>query len=604
MARTLICGQWKTIEELYFSQLSQGNQMMKRLQQLMPVAGVLAGVLGLMTGALAADSAPPAKPNFVVAADGSGDFKTVQEAINAAPDNSDARVVIRIKPGTYHEQIIVLKTKSKLTLLGEDAVTTILNWNRNVNDPIPAAADKFNPGVNVRADDFRGENLTMENTSGDHGQALALRVDSDRTVFENCRFLGWQDTVMVNNGRQYFKSCYIEGRVDFIYGSGTAVFENCHIHSKNGGYITAASTPQEKPYGFVFLNCKLTGDPNPWIDPATGKPNEKSRPGALAYLGRPWRPYGSVTFINTEMDDHIRPEGWHNWGKVENEATARYSEYKSKTLDGTPVDVSKRVVWAHQLTADEAAKYTIAGILGGADNWNPVATASNVTGSTPVTKAAAMSTPARGKVRIVLAGDSTVTDDAGWGLGFKHQLKSEVELINLSKGGRSSGSFVKEGRWKQTLELKPDYVLIQFGHNDQPGHGPERETDPKTTYRANMERYVDEARAAGIQPILVTSLSRRQWGKDGKIKSTLTPYVETVKQIAAERKVPLLDLHTLSIALYEKMGKDAVLEISPTKEGGYDGTHLNAKGGEIVGRLVADALRQSVPDLAPYFNAP
>lgn len=225
-------------------------------------------------------------------------------------------------------------------------------------------------------------------------------------------------------------------------------------------------------------------------------------------------------------------------------------------------------------------------------------------------------TPTPIKIKIVLAGDSTVTDNAGWGAGFKAQLQPEVELTNLSKGGRSSGSFVKEGRWKQTLELKPDYVMIQFGHNDQPGHG-DRETDPQTTYRANMERYVDEAKAAGITPILVTSLSRRQWGPDGKIRSTLLPYVEVVKEIAAKKGVPLIDLHALSIAEYEKMGPQGTLEISPLKNAdpnsknsdtaaaqnqGYDGTHLNAKGGALFGKIIADALRQAVPALAAYLK--
>jgi lysophospholipase L1-like esterase len=365
--------------------------------------------------------------------------------------------------------------------------------------------------------------------------------------------------------------------------------EDCEIHSKNGGYVTAASTPQDKPFGFVFLNCRLTGDPAPWINPATGQPDPKNRPGADAYLGRPWRPYGSVAYINCQMSGHILPAGWNNWGKAENEQTARYAEFGSKTPDGKPLDVSKRAPWAKQLTAEEAARYTVANVLGGTDNWNPASAPANTVA-------------ARAQVRIVLAGDSTVTDDAGWGAGFKQRLKPGVELINLAKGGRSSGSFMAEGRWKQTLDLKPDYVLIQFGHNDQPGHGPERETDPKTTYRANMERYVDEAKAAGIKPILVTSLSRRQWGADGKIHSTLTPYADTVRQIAAEKNVPLIDLHALSIAMYEKMGQKAVEEISPTKTGGLDGTHLNAKGGDLVGRLVADALRQAVPALADYLQ--
>jgi lysophospholipase L1-like esterase len=220
-------------------------------------------------------------------------------------------------------------------------------------------------------------------------------------------------------------------------------------------------------------------------------------------------------------------------------------------------------------------------------------------------------------IRIVLAGDSTVTEKAGWGTGFAKCLTENAVCINLSRGGRSSGSFIKEGRWKKALDLKPDYVLVQFGHNDQPGHGPERETDPQTTYKANMERYVDEGRAAGIQVILVTPLSRREWGPDGKIHSTLAPYAEAVRQIAAERHVPLIDLQARSIELYDKLGKEEILKLSPKKNAdpnsknsdtasaandGYDGTHLNAKGSEVIGQIVAEELEKAVPALVPYIK--
>lgn len=305
---------------------------------------------------------------ITVAADGSGDFKTVQEAIAAAPEKSTEATVIHLQPGTYQGPVVVPKAKPHLTLQGDDAAITIITYDKNVNDPIPAGIDKFNPAVQVQADDFRATQLTIRNTSGDHGQALALRIDSDRVVLANCRLLGWQDTLMVNNGRQYFRDCYIEGRVDFIYGSGTAVFDHCTIHSKNGGYVTAASTPQDHPFGFVFMNCKLTGDDVPWLAPP-GTPNAKpAKPNKMTYLGRPWRPYGSVTFINCELGDHIRPEGWHNWGKPDNEKTARYAEY-GNTGPGAKSD--QRVPWSKQLTKDEAARITVEKVLGGQDGWKP-----------------------------------------------------------------------------------------------------------------------------------------------------------------------------------------------------------------------------------------
>ena len=304
---------------------------------------------------------------ITIAADGSGDFKTLQEAVAAAPKNSTETTVIHLKPGTYQGPVVVPKDKPKVTFEGESAEKTIITWDKNVNDPKPEGADKFNPGVQIQADDFHAENLTIQNTSGDHGQALAMRIDADRAVLKKCRLLGWQDTLMINKGRQYFKECYIEGRVDFIYGDGTAVFDRCEIHSKAGGYLTAASTPQDHPYGFVFLNCKITGDDKLWADPS-GATTPKPQKDYKAYLGRPWRPYGSVTFINCEMGEFVKPEGWHNWGKVENESTARYAEYNSK---GPGANVDKRVPWSKQLRKEEAEKITVENVLGGSDHWKP-----------------------------------------------------------------------------------------------------------------------------------------------------------------------------------------------------------------------------------------
>jgi lysophospholipase L1-like esterase len=208
------------------------------------------------------------------------------------------------------------------------------------------------------------------------------------------------------------------------------------------------------------------------------------------------------------------------------------------------------------------------------------------------------------RVRIILVGDSTVTDTSGWGLGFKATLADEVECVNASLGGRSSKSFREEGHWDEVLKKGADYVLIQFGHNDQPGKGPERETDAGTEYRANLERYIREARAAGMKPVLVTPLTRRQFGNDGKIRSTFTPYVAAVKQVAAAMDVPLIDLHARSIALCESLGKEGCEAISPRTEKDVDATHLNARGSELMGRLVADELRKVVPELGPSFRSP
>jgi pectinesterase len=327
-------------------------------------------ITALSALALLLSPAVAAERLIVVAADGSGDVRSVQEAFAAVTDNSPERTIIHLKPGTYDGQKILAREKRNVTLRGEQAETTILTWHANTNEEQPPGTHPRHKGTAlvVLADDFRADRLTFQNTSGDHGQALALRIDGDRAVVTNSRLLGWQDTVMLNNGRHYFRDTYIEGRVDFIYGSATAVFERCEIKSKNGGYVTAASTPPERAHGFVFINSRLTSDPAPWVDPTGKTPAKVSASAPLAYLGRPWRPYGSVTFVNTEMGAHIHPAGWHNWGKLENESTARYAEYNSR---GPGAGRSARVAWSRQLSASEAEQFTAARILAGTDGWRP-----------------------------------------------------------------------------------------------------------------------------------------------------------------------------------------------------------------------------------------
>ena len=288
---------------------------------------------------------------LTVAADGSGDFKSVQAAVDAAPANSPERIVIHVKPGTYKERIRIGKDKPRLTLRGDWAPRTLLTYDLAATKVIPPATRPVGTSDSystlVEADDFIAENLTFENSAGEVGQAVALRTTGQRQAFYNCRMLGWQDTLRVEKGRSYFRDCYIEGRVDFIFGKAVAAFEDCHIHSKNGGFVTAAATPEDKPFGYLFLRCKLTGE------------------GAKALLGRPWRPYAAAAFINCEIGDHIGAVGWNNWGKTSNEQTARFVEFGNT---GPGADPSKRVPWAKQLSADEAKRYTVENVLG---DWKP-----------------------------------------------------------------------------------------------------------------------------------------------------------------------------------------------------------------------------------------
>ena len=266
-------------------------------------------------------------------------------------------MVIRIKPGIYKELIHVQRERREFTfrLVGDDPEKTILTYNLQANLPGPDGqpiGTFHTPSTTIDADDFTAENLTFENSAGTVGQALAIRVDGDHATFRNCRFLGWQDTILLNRGRQYFENCTIAGHVDFIFGAATAWFEKCHIHCLGDGYITAASTPADQPFGFIFSNCKITSD----------------KPEARTWLGRPWRIYASTIFLNTEMSGVVRPEGWNDWEKPGAHKTARYAEFGSSGPGASP---KQRVDWSKQLTKAEASAITPEKVLGGLDGWNP-----------------------------------------------------------------------------------------------------------------------------------------------------------------------------------------------------------------------------------------
>jgi pectinesterase len=282
------------------------------------------------------------KYDLVVAQDGSGDFTSIQKAIDACRIFPDKPFTIRVKNGVYHEKVAILEGNTDLTIIGESAEKTIITWDDYF--------DKVNRGRNstfytytlkVEANDFRMENITVENSAGRVGQALALSVEGDRCVFVNCHFLGNQDTIYAAGrlGRQLFYNCYIEGTTDFIFGEGTAVFEKCTIHAKANSYITAASTAQGKPFGYVFLDCKITA----------------AERISKVFLGRPWRGFAKVAFLNCEMGSFIVPEGWDNWSNVENEKTVTFREYGNK---GEGADRSKRVTWSRELTKKEASNFT------------------------------------------------------------------------------------------------------------------------------------------------------------------------------------------------------------------------------------------------------
>lgn len=295
--------------------------------------------------------------HFTVSKDGQGDFKTVQEAINAIPDFRKNETRVFIKNGTYKEKLVLPASKTNVTFMGEDKLKTILTYDdyaQKLNRFDEEMGTTGSTSFFIFGDNFKAENLTFQNDAGPIGQAVAVRVDGDKAVFLNCRFLGNQDTLYLHgrDSRQYYKNCYIEGTTDFIFGWSTAVFEDCEIYCKEGGhYITASSTEKNTDHGFVFIDCKITGD----------------APEDSFYLGRPWRDYAQTVFINTEMASPIKPEGWHNWSKPQAEETVFYAEFNSTG----PGASSERVEWARKLTKEEAEKFTVNKVLAGGDDWNP-----------------------------------------------------------------------------------------------------------------------------------------------------------------------------------------------------------------------------------------
>jgi pectinesterase len=292
---------------------------------------------------------------IVVDSDGGGDFTTVQAAFDAIPFNNKERITVFIRKGVYREKLHLDASKNFVTIEGEERDQTFLTWNDHTGKIAPSG-DTINTftsqTLQVRANDFTARNISIQNGAGPTaGQAVAVSILGDRAVFDNCNILGNQDTLYTGNerGRAYFRACYIDGTTDFIFGPATVLFQQCRLHSKRNSHVTAASTPKNIPFGYVFQKCTLTADTS--ITKAT--------------LGRPWRPYASVTYMECTIGKHIIPQGWDNWRNPANEKTARYAEYRNT---GPGADVKKRVEWSRQLTKREAKKFTTKKILRG---WKP-----------------------------------------------------------------------------------------------------------------------------------------------------------------------------------------------------------------------------------------
>ena len=301
---------------------------------------------------------------LVVSRDGTGEFRTIDEAIEVCRAFMDYTKVIYVKKGVYKEKLIIPSWLTNITICGEDRDNTIITWDDHANIKMPVggldseAAVKGKPmgtfrtyTLKVQGSYITLKDITIENNAAKLGQEVALHTEGDHILVQNCRLLGNQDTVYTGVGgtRVAFYNCYIEGTTDFIFGPSIAWFQNCEIHSKANSYITAASTPAGQKYGYVFYKCRLTADKD--VD--------------KVYLGRPWRPFAATIFMDCELGKHIRPEGWHNWNNAKNEETARYAEYGNK---GEGASTKNRVKWSKQLTKKEAAKVTLLDAFG-EDCW-------------------------------------------------------------------------------------------------------------------------------------------------------------------------------------------------------------------------------------------
>ena len=537
----------------------------------------------------------PLQQPIRVALDGTGDFTSVQKALDAAPEGA----VINLAPGTYREPVKITKNHITLHGTGSDPKDTVVVFN---NGAATVGSTFLSATVDITASDFRADHLTFLNDYSEthpdkpQTQALAVSVTGDRAVFREMRFISHQDTVYASspkcsppNGspacptaRQYFSHCYIEGNVDFVFGTGKTVFEDCEIRSNAHqiGYVTAQGKNwPDQDSGFVFDHCRVTADP--------GVNN--------VWLGRPWRPYATVVFLNSEIGLHIEPAGWREWhpGETHSLDTAFYAEYNSS---GPGAMMDKRDAHTHILNATEAAQFETQRFLSGPDGWSP--------NKLPVT--------------IFIAGDSTAAikkvdrrPETGWGEFLQEHFNSDqVRVEDRAKNGRSTRTFLSEGLWDDIVkDLKPgDYVFIEFGHNDESKQKTDRYTSLED-FRRNLARLVSDARAKQANPVLLTPVARRKFGEDGKLVDTHGDYPGVVRALAAEMNVPLIDMLNLSASVLEKYGPDRsrelFLQLKPGENPNYpkgveDNTHFSPLGAELMASEAVDGIREAKLELAKY----
>lgn len=532
---------------------------------------------------------------YIIAKDGSGDFTSVQAAIDAVPMSNRHPIILLVRMDEYHEKVIV--NKDNIRIIGEARDRTIIanaGCAHDLNEEGREKGTFLSYTFLVTGNNVEVENITIRNDAGDGsvaGQAIAVYAAGDRGVWRNVRIMGCQDTLfcgptmpkvakdalpriipegVISVGdcplvlsRQYFENCFIQGDVDFIFGPYRCWFECCTLYmNKRGGFYTAANTPEQADYGLIFHKCRLTGECEP----------------GQAYLGRPWRPFAHTLFLECDMDECVAPGGFQDWGSTP--ITKRCGEYKTI---GVRTDQSTRHPGAARLTDEEAACLTLHNVIGGYDGWNP-----------------AKRTPTW-----FLCGDSTMADYApgvapltGWGQALKN-LVSGVFVENCAVCGRSSKSFIAEKRlnFVELCLRKGDKLFIQFGHNDEK-EDVERATVARITYPEYLGMFIDAARRQGAEPILLTSIARRHFDENGVLKHTHGDYSAAMRDLAAYRGVRLLDMEKGTEALLSGLGDEASKTLFNWQEPGHpnypegvqDNTHLCYTGAVRLAQLALELL--------------
>ncbi len=538
----------------------------------------------------------------IVARDGSGDYRTIQEAVDAVPDGNRAPVIVLLRMDTYEERVVI--SKDHIRLVGEARDRTVLTGSACAKDRNPDGTERgtfLSATLVVTGRDVEVENLTIRNDAGDGrevGQAVAVYAAGDRGVWRNCCLIAHQDTLFcgplmpkvtadiaprlsraecvssvgdcpMTFSRQYFENCLIRGDVDFIFGPYRCWFERCTLFmNERGGWYTAANTPEDQPFGMVFHRCRLTGE--------CGE--------GEASLGRPWRRFARTVFLHCEMDGHVAPDGfrdWDNWDGIR-PVTDRYAEYGTT---GARADLSARHPGEKRMTEAEARCVTLPEVIGGTDGWRPD----------------------RRVPTWFLCGDSTMANYpeaeapmAGWGQKLQALLPENVFVENCAVNGRSSKSFVAESRLSFVeLCLRPgDRLIVSFSHNDEKPD-PLRGTHPRITYPEYLNMYIDAARRQGAEPILVTPIVRRLFDGDGQPVPTHGAYPDAMRELAAERGVRLADLERATAALLRETGPEGSRRLFCHVPAGHpnypdgleDNSHLQEEGAIRIAALFLELLR-------------